>query len=99
MAMEVRNAVWDRERWSANDVCGTAWKAALQNRPCRSPKVRKIAAPQGLRPRRMPSKKFVDQPRPAVRIVRWTGWEAHSQEWLCHGRAKARLAYPPTEEE
>jgi hypothetical protein len=85
--MEVRNAARGRESWSASGVSDAAWKAALQNRRGRSPKVCKIAAPQELRPRRVMRCKFANQ-------ARW----AHSQEWLCHRRTEARLAYPPTEE-
>ena len=82
---EVRNAARSWERGSANEVYGAAWKAALQNLPRHSPKV--IAAPQGLRPRRVPSYKFADRARSAMRF---------------HGKAAgiqtARFSRPPTGE-
>ena len=44
-----QNAARSRERWSANEISDSAWEAALQSQPDRSPEVRKIAALDGLR--------------------------------------------------
>ena len=60
--MEVRCSARSRERWGANDVCGAAWKAALQDLPGRPPK----AVLQRLQPRGVPGYKLPDQARSAA---------------------------------